>query len=199
MVVSSKWRTDRRKKISRNRMTRQYLIYFLLLIATCFYSQTNIPKIKIKKGVTDTIDYKNVTPLQKYKLTYKTVGKNYIDNTCNPLLSFSTCVGIDSTYLSRSTYDNGKSFRNSDTVIHINWYRYSDTECLGDNCCHGRPFCKLKINRTSDIFVIYKQSCTLHKKSIMLKFRVKKFSRSELVLEEINDKKVKTTYFFYLF
>ncbi len=182
-------------------MTRQYLVYFILFVTLHSFSQADIQKIKVKKGLTDTIDYKNVTPLQKYKLTYKTVGKNYMDISCNPVLSFTTLssFNIDSTFISRLTDDNGKKFTKADTLIQITWYLYKDYECLGNNCCHGLPICKLVINRKSDIFVIHKQFCNYHKKYIDLKFRVKKFSKSELILEELNDKKVKTTYFFYLF
>ena len=170
---------------------KYFIICIISLLSCNFYCQNDTLKIKVKK-LNDTIDYRNISDLHNYKFAKKTLNNNPVSHYCGTRLKFMTIV--DSSQFKNSKYGEDSAYKNGDTLVELCWYQISLVKCL---CCHGNSFGKLKINRGTNIIIIKPAICKNYKKGITLMFKVIKFSFYEIILEEINGKKLPLRYYFY--
>lgn len=171
----------------------RHLIPILIISLNCL-GQTKIDAIKVKKDITDTINYTYMMRFQGWSLTKVLDNNSKSLYNCNPRLAFTN--NIDSTTIRSANFNSKILLKQNDTLIDIFWYQTKHNGCVKEICGHYDYIWKLKLNKTTNIIVVDRLFCLKNSKVNKLFFKVYKFSEHEIILEDMNVKPIRRIYYF---
>ena len=167
--------------------------FILLVTVLTFQLTAQVKTIRIKKPITDTIDYSYIL-FKGYSLTRVIEKSTRIFHSCSKDLWFSSPVYPS--LLRRNDRDKSVQLKETDTSINLYWYIIKNVGCVREKCGHDDYIWKLRLNKRSNIMVADRIYCFKEAKLVRLYFKVIKFSEFEIILEDLQVKPLRRLYYF---